>query len=171
MTTTSRPLSGSGTPRVPVGRAQAAQAQLPHAARARRGGTHARMSFPVRAKPFITPMHRGRLPTCSRCHARVDGLERPSGRTASSCGITPSTIMSPTRSHPGSRTEIRLGARAHNTRTINRAHAPPANRSSTLTTPDPALDAGPLHRRSCAVPRARVGDGGRNADTRLATGP
>ena len=40
-------------PRVPVGRAQAAQAQLPHAARARRGGTRTRMTFPVRAKPFI----------------------------------------------------------------------------------------------------------------------
>ena len=42
-------------PRVPVGRAQAAQAQLPHAARARRGGTGTRMTFPVRAKPFVTP--------------------------------------------------------------------------------------------------------------------
>ena len=41
-------------PRVPVDRAQAAQAQLPHAARARRGGTRTRMSFPVRAKPFVT---------------------------------------------------------------------------------------------------------------------
>ena len=42
-------------PRVPVGRAQAPEAQLPHAARARRGGTPARMTFPVRAKPFVTP--------------------------------------------------------------------------------------------------------------------
>jgi len=36
-------------PRVPIGRAQAAQAQLPHAVRARRGRTGARMTFPLRA--------------------------------------------------------------------------------------------------------------------------
>jgi hypothetical protein len=36
--------------------------------------------------------------------------------------------MSPTRSHPGSRTEIRLGVRAHPTRTTNHAHAPPPQR-------------------------------------------
>jgi hypothetical protein len=33
--------------------------------------------------------------------------------------------MSPLRSHPGTRTEIRLGVRAHLTRTTNHAHAPP----------------------------------------------
>jgi hypothetical protein len=33
--------------------------------------------------------------------------------------------MSPTRSTPGSRTEIRLGARAHTISTTDRAHAPP----------------------------------------------
>jgi transposase InsO family protein len=33
--------------------------------------------------------------------------------------------MSPTRSQPGSRAEIRLGIRAHPTRTTHRAHAPP----------------------------------------------
>src|SRR5207253_3050338 len=38
-------------PCVPVGRAQAFEAQLPHAVRARRGGAHTRsVSFPVRAK-------------------------------------------------------------------------------------------------------------------------
>jgi hypothetical protein len=67
----------------------------------------------LRARPSLTPMHRGRLPTCSCRHARVDGPERPSGRNAYPRGITPSTIMSPTRSHPGPRTEIRPGARAH----------------------------------------------------------
>jgi len=66
----------------------------------------------MRAQPFITPLRRGWLPAASCRHARVDGPERPSGRNAS-CGITPSPIMSPTRSHPGPRTEIRLGARAH----------------------------------------------------------
>jgi hypothetical protein len=102
------------------------------------------MSSSVRAKPFITPMHRGRLPTCSRRHARVDGPERQSGRNASPSGVTPSTIMSPARN--GSRTEIRLGARAHNIRTINRAHAPPASRSTNHVNPDRVLDTWSLHR-------------------------
>ena len=84
------------------------------------------MTFPVRAKPFVTQMRRGRLPAASCRHAHVDGPERPSGRNASPSGITPSNIMSPTPEPTrGSRTEVRLGARAHNTRTINRAHAPP----------------------------------------------
>ena len=101
----------------------------------------------VRAKPSLTPMHRGRLPAFSRRHVRVDGPERPSGRNASPSGITPSNIMSPAPEPTrGSRTEVRPGARAHNPRTTNHAHAPPAHRSSTLTTPDPTLDAGPLHK-------------------------
>ena len=83
------------------------------------------MTVGPRALPFITPMHRGRLPACSCRHAHVDGLHRQSGRTASR--DTPSTIMSPLRSHPGTRTEIRLGVRAHPTRTTHRAHAPPAS--------------------------------------------
>ena len=86
----------------------------------------ARMTFPVRAKPLVTPMHRGRLPACSCRHARVDGPERPSGRNASPSGITPSNIMSPApEPTQGRGPKIRLGARAHNTRTTNRAHAPP----------------------------------------------
>jgi hypothetical protein len=67
----------------------------------------------VRAKPSPSPMRRGRLPTSSCRHDHVDGLERQSGRNASPSGVTPSTIMSPTRPTAGSRTEIRLGARAH----------------------------------------------------------
>jgi hypothetical protein len=104
------------------------------------------MSFPVRAQPLIKPMHRGPLPAGSRRHARVDGPERPSGRNASPSGITPSTIMSPARRTAGPRTEIRLGARAHNTRTTNRAHAPPANRSTHHVNPDRVLDTWSLHR-------------------------
>ena len=105
------------------------------------------MTFPVRAKPLVKQMRRGRLPAGSCRHVRVDGPERPSGRNASPSGITPSNIMSPAPEPTrGPWTEVRLGARAHNTRTTNRAHAPPANGSSTLTTPDPALDAGPLHK-------------------------
>jgi len=105
------------------------------------------MTFPVRAKPLVTPMRRGRLPPPSCRHVRVDGPERPSGRNASPSGITPSHIMSPAPEPTrGSRTEVRLGARAHITRTINHAHAPPTNRGSPPTTPDPALDAGSLHK-------------------------
>ena len=104
------------------------------------------MIFPVRAKPFVTQMRRGRLPASSCRHQPVDGLHRPSGRNAYPNGNTPSTIMSPTRSQPGSRTEIRLGARAHTTRTNNRAHAPPSHCSSTLTIPDPPFDAESLHK-------------------------
>ena len=106
------------------------------------------MTFPVRAQPFVTQMRRGRLPACSCRHPLVDGPVRPSGRNACTSGITPSHIMSPVRNQPGPWTEVRLGARAHNTRrTTNRAHAPPtAHSSPTLTTPDAALDAGRLHK-------------------------
>ena len=71
------------------------------------------MIFPVRAKPFVTQMRRGRLPAGPCRHHLVDGLERPSGRNASPSGITPPTIMSPTRCRFGSWTEIRPSARAH----------------------------------------------------------
>ena len=95
-------------PSLPRGRAQTAQAQLSHPARARRGGPHTSMTLWVRAKPFITPMHRGQFPAGSCRHHEVAGLHRQSGRNASPSGITPSSIMSPTRSNPGSWTEIRL---------------------------------------------------------------
>jgi hypothetical protein len=75
------------------------------------------------AQPPVTPMHRGQLPACFCRQPLLDGLHRPSGRTASR--NTPSTIMSPPGSHPGPRTEIRLGVRAHPTRTTNQPHAPP----------------------------------------------
>jgi hypothetical protein len=104
------------------------------------------MTFPVRAKPLVTQMRRGRLPACSRRHARVDGLQRPSGRNAYPSGITRSNIMSPARSQPGSWTEVRLGARAHMTGTLDRARSPPTQPQFNPTTPDPALDAGPLHK-------------------------
>jgi hypothetical protein len=81
------------------------------------------MTTGLRAQPSITPMHRGPLPACSCRHAHVDGHQRQSGRTASR--NTPSTIMSPARRTAGSRTEIRLGVRAHTTRTTHNANAPP----------------------------------------------
>ena len=75
----------------------------------------ARMSLPRARQALVTPMRRGRLPADSCRHARVDGPERPSGRNASPSGITPSNIMSPAPEPTrGSRTEVRLGARAHN---------------------------------------------------------
>jgi hypothetical protein len=106
------------------------------------------MIFPVRAKPFVNQMRRGQLPAVSCRHVHVDGPERPSGRNASPSGITPSHIMSPVPEPTrGPRTEVRLGARAHNTRTSNRAHAPPrATAVQPPDNPDPALDAGPLHK-------------------------
>jgi hypothetical protein len=95
------------------------------------------MTTGPRAQPSLTPMHSGRLPARSCRHARVDGLHRQSGRTASR--NTPSTIMSPIRSHPGSWTEIRLGVRAHPTRTANQPHAPPGPERATDSRPDSAL--------------------------------
>ena len=126
-----RPNGGAARsqPRVPVGRAQAPQAQLPHAARARRGGAPARMTFPVRAKPFVhTDAPRPAPGMLLPAITQVDGPERPSGRNASPSGITPSNIMSPAPEPTrGSWTEVRLGARAHKHRTTDRAHAPPPN--------------------------------------------
>ena len=102
------------------------------------------MNFPVRAKPFVTQIAAAGSRQSPARHAHVDGPERPSGRNASPSGITPSHIMSPAPEPTrGSWTEVRLGARAHNTRTTNRAHAPPANRSSTPTTLDLRLTRGP----------------------------
>jgi hypothetical protein len=107
------------------------------------------MTFPARAKPLITQMRRGRLPADSCRHARVDGPERLSGRNASPSGITPSNIMSPTRNQPGPWTEVRLGARAHTTRTVDRAHAPPRRPKFNPDNPGPcALTWGPAQVRS-----------------------
>jgi hypothetical protein len=102
----------------------------------------------MRAQPFFTPMHRGQLPAVSCRHLRADGPERMSGRNAV-CGITPSTIMSPAwrhYRHSGSWTEIRPGARAHHTRTSDRAHAPPATNDFKHVNPDAALAGASLHR-------------------------
>jgi hypothetical protein len=54
--------------------------------------------------------------------------------------------MSPTRRPAGSWTEIRPGARAHHTRTSDRAHAPPATNDLNNVNPDAALDGASLHR-------------------------
>ena len=97
--------------------------------------------------PSSHQMRRGRLPPAPAATTRVDGPYRPSGRNASPSGITPSTIMSPTQTKPGSWTEIRLGARAHTHRPTNRAHPPPRNGSPTIN-PDPGLRRAPAQIRS-----------------------
>ena len=85
------------------------------------------MTFPVRATPLVNQMRRGQLPNDSCRHVRVVGPERPSGRNPSPSGITPSNIMSPAQEPTrGSRTEVRLGARAHTIDPTNHAHGPPA---------------------------------------------
>jgi hypothetical protein len=105
------------------------------------------MSLPVRAKPFVTPMPRGRLPQGPCRHVRVDDRKRQSGRRAPPpSGVTPSTIMSPPGSQPGPRTEIRLGARAHFTRNTHYAHGPPPLCVFNPVDPDRVLDTGFLHR-------------------------
>jgi hypothetical protein len=100
----------------------------------------------VRALPPSLTMTCGPLPDFRCRHGdALDGPERLSGRITA-CGITPSTIMSPAPQRP--RTEISLGARAHNpaTPTWPYAHAPPELHAIDVVNPDAALDAGPLDR-------------------------
>jgi hypothetical protein len=129
--------------RLLVGRPQAAQALLPHAARARRGGTGARMSPSVRAEPFVTEMRRGRLHHAPAATTTWPAVIDRAAATLAPSGDTRSTIMSPAPGPPGPRTEIRLGARAHTTRTTNRAHEPPPPSSSNPSIPVPRWTRGP----------------------------
>src|SRR6266849_4162748 len=91
-------------------------------------------------------MPRGRLPAFSCRHFHVDGLERTSGRNAYPSGITPSTIMSPTRRTAGPWTEVRLGARAHSptnsasTAPVKRYALGPSGRPARDRAPPPALE-------------------------------
>jgi hypothetical protein len=78
MTTTARPSrSAVTTARACRLRASCSSAHTTrHGTRTRRGGASARMTVPVRAKPLVTQMRRGRLPATSCRHARVDLPER-----------------------------------------------------------------------------------------------
>jgi hypothetical protein len=88
-------------------------------------------------------MRRGRLPNCCCRHApRVDGLERSSGRNASPSAITPTNILSPARSQPGSRTEVSLGARAHTIRSIQHASPTHPHDRRRTSSPNQCLTAG-----------------------------
>jgi len=102
-------------PRLPGARAQAAQTLLPHPQRPRRGGTRARMSFPRARTPLLKPMHRSQLPALRCRHARVDGLQRLSGRLALPQAETPSPSCRRPGANPRSWTEISMGTRAHTT--------------------------------------------------------
>ena len=68
-------------------------------------------------------MNGGQLPTYHCRPLPGNSPERLSGRNTI-CRNTPSHIMYPTRSQPGSRTEVSLGVRGH-TPSLKRAHAPP----------------------------------------------
>ena len=105
------------------------------------------MSFPARAKPFVTQITAAGSRQLYARHARMDGLKRPSGRNASPSGITPSNIMSPAPEPTrGSWTEVSPGVRAHTTLTANHAHAPPHQPPYNPDNLDPALDKRSLHK-------------------------
>ena len=112
-------------PRVPVGRAQAAQAQLPHAARARRGGVATRVRSVMRAQPsFSRCTAAGSLPAPAATPAWTALIDRAAATLHPAGSPHQPSCRRPCHT-AGPRTEIRLGARAHTTRTANRAHAPP----------------------------------------------
>jgi hypothetical protein len=116
------------------------------------------MNFPMRATPPVKQMRRGQLPAGSCRHARVNGLQRQSGRNAYPSGITRSNIMSPTPEPTrGSRTEVTLGARAHKTRLDDRAHAPPGEpRSSNHNPRTLRLTRDPCTSKELGAPRTVV---------------
>jgi hypothetical protein len=101
------------------------------------------MTSPVRAKPFVTQMRRGRLHHAPAATTAWTALIDRAAATLTPSGITRSTIMSPAPGPPGPWTEIRLGARAHTTRTTNRAHEPPPLSISNPSIPEPRLTPGP----------------------------
>lgn len=71
-------------------------------------------------------MTRGQLPARllpTRRNSDGNGLKRMSGRTTI-CRNTPSNIMLPARSQPGSSAEVSLGVRGHDLTPVH-AHAPP----------------------------------------------
>ena len=64
---------------------------------------------------LLKPMHRGQLPALRCRHARVDGLQRLSGRLALPQAGTPSPSCRRPGANPRPWTEISMGTRAHTT--------------------------------------------------------
>ena len=145
-------LAGQGAdrrqPRVPIGRAQAAQAHLPHAARARRGGAHNPHELPrARHAPRHTDAPRpapGRL-LPPRSRGRPQKTERPQ--------------RFPQRDHPikhhvagpGANPRVADRSKAGRPRAQHPSHQPRARTASrTAVQPrqpqDPALDVRSLHK-------------------------
>ena len=84
------------------------------------------MNSPARAKPSITQIRRGRLPTTAAAtpRGRPRKIERPQRFPQRDHPIK-HHVAGP-GANPWSRTEVSPGARAHNnTAHTNRAHAPP----------------------------------------------
>ena len=63
----------------------------------------ARMTFPVRAKPFVTQMRRGRLPACSCRHTRWTALKDRAAATLPPAGSPHQTSCRRPRSQPEGR--------------------------------------------------------------------
>ena len=82
------------------GRTQAPEAQLPHPARARRGGIGIRMTFTVAPSPH---RHRCAAASSRQCPAATTWWTALKDRAAdaSPSGVTQSNIMSPARANPG----------------------------------------------------------------------
>jgi hypothetical protein len=106
---------------------------------------------PVRAKPPVTQMRRGRLPAVCCRHHPVDGPETPSGRNASPSEITPIThhVAGPA-ANPRVADRSKAGRpRAHDPlsrQPCARTTLSCARSSSTPTTPDHALDVRSPHK-------------------------
>ena len=133
--------------RVSGDRSQAAQTQLPHPQRPRRGSARARMTFLVRARRGLTsadaprpapdialpPRSRGRPPKIERPHALP-----PSG--------TPSPSCRRPGNQPESWTEISIGTRAH---TPGSANPAPVKRSALGPAGRPTGDRAPPLAQDC----------------------
>ena len=151
-------------PRVPVGRAQAAQAQLPHAARARRGGTRTRMTLPgARQAPphtdaprpapgmLLPPRPRGR-PRKTERPQRFPQRDHPITHHVAGPGANPRVADRSKAGRP----------RAQDRRPTNRAHAPPAHTAVQPRQPRTTrLTCGPYRRLRLlrGWPRRRRADG------------
>ena len=113
-------------PRLPRPGAQAAQAQLPHPARARRPS--ARAGLTGSAVGARAALHSHRCPAARSPHIAAATCGWTASKDRAAAPHHAGTPHQPSRHRPcdrGSRTEISPGARAHHTRPDHRAHDPP----------------------------------------------